>query len=100
MLKRLARPTLAFQDIHTAHDEALPSMQELLMSLHLQRSSGEMVTGLPANVAVWQHTRFGIVWRLLMLPGIRSVAERAYNYWARRRYARLYGCSVPDPGAQ
>ena len=42
------------------------------MSLHLLRASGEMVTGLAANVAVWQHTRFGALWRLLMLPGILS----------------------------
>lgn len=100
ILQRLARPTLAFQDIHTATDEGLPSTEALLMSLHLQRSGGQMVTGLPANVAVWQHTRFGILWRVLMLPGIRAVAERAYNYWARRRYARLYGCVIAQSGAQ
>ena len=98
MLQRLARPTLAFQDIHTATAEPLPSKEQLLMSLHLQRDSGEMVTGLAANVAVWQHTRFGALWRLLMLPGIRAVAERAYSYWAKRRYARLYGCALPGAG--
>ena len=98
MLQRLARPTLGFQDIHTATAEALPSRDALLMSLHLQRDSGEMVTGLAANVAVWQHTRFGALWRLLMLPGIRVVAERAYNQWAKRRYARLYVCALPEAG--
>lgn len=100
MLQRLARPTLAFQDIHTATAESLPSREELLMSLHLLRGNGEMVTGLAANVAVWQHTRFGALWRLLMLPGIRVVAERAYNQWAKRRYARLYGCVLPEAGTR
>lgn len=99
MLQRLAGPTLAFQDIHTASAEFLPAREALLQSLHLLRGSGEMVTGLAANVAVWQHTRFGALWRLLLLPGIRAVAERVYNYWARRRYARLYGCVLPESGS-
>jgi predicted DCC family thiol-disulfide oxidoreductase YuxK len=100
LLQRIARPTLAFQDLHTARNKSLPSREALLQSLHLQRASGEMVTGLAANVAVWQHTRFGAPWRLLMLPGIRALAERAYDSWARRRYARLYGCALSDPDKQ
>ena len=32
----------------------------------------------------------------MMLPGVRSVAERVYGYWAQRRYARLYGCVLPE----
>ena len=94
LLQRLARPTLGFQDIHTATDDNLPSTDALLKSLHLQRDDGAMVTGLAANVAMWQHTSFGVLWRILMLPGIRWVAERAYNVWAERRYARMYGCAV------
>ena len=96
LLQRLAGPTLAFQDIHPARAESLPSREALLQSLHLLRGTGDMVTGLAANVAVWQHTRFGGLWRLLMLPGVRSVAERVYGYWAQRRYARLYGCVLPE----
>ena len=99
MLQRLADPTLEFQDIHTAGAESLPGREALLKSLHLQRGSGDMVTGLAANVAVWQHTRYGALWRLLMLPGIRLVAERVYDHWARRRYARLYGCALTESGA-
>jgi len=100
LLQKFAAPTLAFQDIHTADFELLPSREALLKSLHLQRGSGEMVTGLAANVAVWQHTRLGVFWRFLVLPGIRPVAERVYENWARRRYARLYGCVLPERGAQ
>ena len=62
MLHRLAGATLEFQDIHTAGTESLPGREALLKSLHLQRGSGEMVTGLAANVAVWQHTRYGAPW--------------------------------------
>ena len=94
VLQKLARPTLGFQDIHAARGSDLPGKEELLKSLHLQRASGDMVTGLAANVAVWQHTRFGWLWRVLMLPGIRPLADRAYTHWARRRYSRLYGCSL------
>ena len=96
LLQKLAGPRLAFQDIHTADAESLPGRETLLKSLHLLRGDGEMVTGLAANVAVWQHTRFGALWRILMLPGIRSVAERVYAFWAQRRYARLYGCALPE----
>ena len=96
VLQRLARATLEFQDIHSADDDALPSKEQLLKSLHLRRDSGEMVTGLAANVAMWQHTRYGVLWRILMLPGLRTLMESAYNHWAQRRYRRLYGCVLPQ----
>lgn len=94
MLRKLAGSELAFQDIHTAQGDGLPSQEALLKSLHLLRDNGEMLTGLAANVAVWQHTRFGLPWRLLLLPIIRPIAERVYDVWARRRYTRLYGCAL------
>ena len=94
ILRSLAGPGLVFQDIHAAEDDGLPSREALLKSLHLLRANGEMLTGLTANVAVWQHTRFGLPWRLLLLPLIRPPAERAYDAWAKRRYARLYGCAL------
>jgi predicted DCC family thiol-disulfide oxidoreductase YuxK len=80
--------------------EGLPCRESLLQSLHLQQADGGMVTGLEANVAVWQHTRFGFLWRVLMLPGIRACAERLYEYWAQQRYKRLYGCLMADTGPQ
>ncbi len=100
LLQKLARPTLGFRDIHSSCDETLPDRESLLRSLHLQRGDGAMVTGLAANVAVWQHTRFGILWRIMMLPGIRTVAERFYEHWAARRYSRLYGCSLANSESQ
>ena len=96
LLRRLARSTLAFEDIHGARDATLPSREALLQSLHLRRAGGEMVVGLAANVAMWQHTRFGLLWRVLLLPGIRALTVPLYNYWARRRYSRLYGCVLRE----
>lgn len=94
LLRYIARPTLGFQDIHTATGESLPSTLELLKSLHLRRESGAMVSGLDANVAAWQHTPFGLFWRVLLLPGIRMLAAKGYDYWALKRYSRLYSCSI------
>lgn len=94
LLARLSRPTLAFSDIHAARGEDLPSRDTLLRSLHLRRANGEMLTGLAANVAVWQHTPYGLPWRMLTLPGIRVVTNWLYERWAGRRYRRLYGCGL------
>jgi predicted DCC family thiol-disulfide oxidoreductase YuxK len=49
-----------------------------------------MVTGIEANVAAWQHTRYGVLWRWMTWPLIRPIVELAYNRWARWRYDRLY----------
>lgn len=99
LLRKLADDTLGFQDIHTVTDPALPSQQDLLLSLHLRRANGAMVRGLEANVAVWQHTAFGFIWKLLLLPGVRVLANRLYQYWAARRYERLYACSLEADSA-
>ena len=94
LLRRLSRPTLAFSDLHTAEGGDLPSRDQLLRSLHLRRANGEMLKGLTANVAMWQHTAFGLPWRILTLPGIRGIANWLYERWAVRRYRRLYGCDA------
>lgn len=94
LLKRLSRPTLAFADIHTVDDRNAPPREELLRSLHLRKADGSMLRGLEANVAMWQHTAFGVPWRLFTLPGLRVIAGWVYDRWARRRYTRLYACTV------
>ena len=93
-LTRLAGPGLVFADIHSAHHPGVPDVDTLLRNLHLQRDSGEFVVGLEANVAAWQHTSFGMVWRVLLLWPVRPLAEIAYKYWAERRYRRLYACAI------
>ncbi|MFT4822738.1 MAG: putative DCC family thiol-disulfide oxidoreductase YuxK [Halioglobus sp.] len=91
-----AHDTLQLVDIHSLTDGAdLPDKQLLLSELHLKLADGEFLKGLEANVAAWQHTRFGFFYRWLGWPLVRSVAEWVYSRWAKVRYRRLYG----DKGA-
>lgn len=90
-LKKLAGPELALFDIHELPDDTnLPPRNIMLESLHLQTRDSELLTGLDANVAAWQHTRFGFLWRWLRWPLIKPIADLAYNRWAVARYQRLY----------
>ena len=90
-LGELAGDGLQLADIHELPEsEALPERETLLEVLHYRTAEGEWVTGLEANVAAWQHTRWGWAWRLLLLPGVRQVAGWCYGLWARWRYERLY----------
>ncbi len=95
-LHRLKDQHLLLKDIHTlpeAYDDdpdcPQPSKERLLRVLHLQRN-GRFITGIDANIAAWQHTRFGLCWRWLGWPFIRPIAEFAYHRWAQWRYQRLY----------
>jgi predicted DCC family thiol-disulfide oxidoreductase YuxK len=54
-----------------------------------------MLVGLDANIAAWQHTSIGWLWRLLRLPVIYPIASHIYNQWARWRFQRLYQDSNP-----
>jgi predicted DCC family thiol-disulfide oxidoreductase YuxK len=69
----------------------LPPRDTLLRELHLQKADGDMLVGIDANVAAWQHTRYGMLLRWMAWPGIRALTSRVYAFWARRRYQRLYG---------
>lgn len=90
-LTRHADSKLVLVDIHSLPEKAsLPAKQALLSSLHLKQDSGNLLIGLDANVAAWQHTRFGVFFRWLRWPVLRSIADRVYDRWARLRYRRLY----------
>jgi len=91
-LEALGDPSLALTDIHSlSSDETLPDKDTLLRQLHLKTADQQLLTGLDANVAVWQHTRFGWLLSWLRWPIIRQIADAAYNSWAGWRYRRLYG---------
>ena len=94
-LREIKAVSLQLQDIHALPDDPsrLPSKDELLKVLHLERD-GQFLTGIDANVAAWQHTRYGVLWRWMRWPLIRWFVEKAYDRWARWRYERLYGCDV------
>ena len=82
---------LEIQDIHVLpQDPTLPPRKLMLERLHLRRGGGSMLVGLNANIAAWQHTSIGWLWRLLRLPVIYPIACLIYNYWARWRFQRLY----------
>tara|TARA_R110000772_G_scaffold141115_3_gene250692 strand:+ start:64607 stop:64930 length:324 start_codon:yes stop_codon:yes gene_type:complete len=78
------------QTNNLASTDAPPSRDALLKTLHLRTADGRWLTGIDANVAAWQHTRLGPLWRWLSWPLIRPVADRVYRLWAERRYRRLY----------
>lgn len=88
-LSRHKNTTLQLVDVH---DLRLPADQKakMLTELHLQRADGEVITGLDANVAAWQHTRWGVLFRWLRWPLVRTLADAIYRTWAVRRYDRLY----------
>ena len=82
---------LQLVDIHTLADLSdLPSKRALLARLHLKRADSQLLLGLDASVAAWQHTRFDVLYRWLRWPVIRGIADRVYGLWAQVRYRRLY----------
>ncbi|QSP95786.1 DUF393 domain-containing protein [Marinobacter salinisoli] len=95
-LRKLQRGSLMFVDIHQPDPDAgeRPSQEQLLRRLHLQTGSGDWVIGLRANVRAWSHTRFGVLFKPLLWPGIYTVASRIYAAWADRRYDRKYQCAI------
>ena len=90
-LQGLQDGTLSLVDIHQASDAGRPAPKtSLLEILHYVTAEGDVLVGIDANVAAWQHTRLGFLWRWLQWPLIRPAAEKLYRVWARRRYHRLY----------
>ena len=90
-LARLQQGTLELCDIHSLEPrEDMPSHDALLKTLHLRTADGRWLTGADANVAAWQHTRYGWLWRWLRWPVLRSLVDAVYRPWARWRYRRLY----------
>ncbi len=81
---------LDLKDIHQLSDQLTEQEQDkMLRVLHLQRGD-QWITGIDANIAAWQHTRWGWIWRVLGWPIIKPVANLVYQRWARWRYDRLY----------
>lgn len=90
-LQQHADAKLELVDIHSLpEDPCLPPKHALLRSLHLKQGDGNFLIGLDANVAAWQHTRFGVFFRWLRWPVLRSTTDWFYQRWAHLRYRRLY----------
>lgn len=91
-LRRLGDDSLLLADIHSLpHAEGLPDRDTLLRELHFRTTDNRLLTGVDANVAAWQHTRYGLLVRWLRWPLIRPIADAVYRRWAAWRYRRLYG---------
>jgi predicted DCC family thiol-disulfide oxidoreductase YuxK len=79
-LRRLAAPSLSYQDINQASETALDK-ETLFSELHLQRADGSWATGLDANIIAWQHTSLRPLATLLTLPVVSSIARFGYRLW-------------------
>jgi predicted DCC family thiol-disulfide oxidoreductase YuxK len=79
-------------DIHSATITPVDK-PALFSQLHLLRADGELLVGLEANVAAWQHTKWAGVANILLWPVIRWFAELGYKAWLfwyqRQRAKRL-----------
>lgn len=93
LLQRIADQGLRLTDLHGVPDRPdEPTRLLKLGTLHLQTGDGYWLTGVDATVTAWSHTRWGPLFRILRWPLIGPLADRVYDFWARRRYRRLYGC--------
>ena len=93
-LAKLKSDQLILQDIHAlSQANDIPSQSALLKNLHLRRGDGWII-GLDANIAAWQHTRIGVLWRWLSWPVINPIATWCYRQWAQRRFAKRYADSA------
>ncbi len=88
-LATLSDKHLACIDVHSV-DLDTAEKTAMLKVLHYHAANGEWLTGLDANIAAWQHTKFGFMFRWLRWPFIRSLADKVYSAWATTRYDRLY----------
>jgi predicted DCC family thiol-disulfide oxidoreductase YuxK len=93
MLKRLSNDGIDFVDIHQVNDAELPSKELLLKRLHLRKSNGEWLVGLDANVYAWSLTPYGILFKILRIWPIRSIADLIYIRWADQRFNKRYECN-------
>lgn len=88
-LDRLQRGRLELVPISTLEPNPVrPNKQSLLAELHLERADGRWLTGVDANVAAWQHTAYGSLWRPLRWPVLRQCADLAYRLWLAWRQRR------------
>lgn len=87
LLQRLKRHELTLMDVHAAEVSAY-QRQHMLRRLHLQFADKSWAIGLEANVAAWSFTPVGFLFKPLLWPGFRGLAEAAYERWASRRARR------------
>ncbi len=90
-LEKLRDERLQLVDVHLFEPApGEPTRESMLLRLHLKTADGMWLSGVDATVKAWSHTRWGIFFRPLRWPLLASLSDRAYDYWARRRFDGLY----------
>jgi len=87
LLNKLKNSNLELIDIWSVEIE-IPR-NDLLQILHLQTKEGSWKKGLEANIAAWQFTPIGLLWRPLQWPIIRVISNAVYLFWAKKRLCTL-----------
>ena len=90
-LQKLRDDGLQLVDVHSYEPApGEPTRESMLLRLHLRAADGSWLSGVDATVQAWSHTRSGFLFRPLRWPLLAPLADRAYDYWARRRFDGLY----------
>lgn len=79
---------IVFADLHAdGFGQRYPHIdpQRAYNRLHVETASGELLTGLDANCAVWQAVGKNHWLKILRWPVIRWFADMAYRFFARHR---------------
>jgi len=94
VLKRLQTGNLDFVDIHQLDESDDPELKAgLLRILHL-KVGDQWYKGVDATVRAWSHTPYGWLLKPLRWRLVRPYVDKLYSAWAKRRYAKLYGCDA------
>ncbi len=96
LLKKLTKDSVNFANIHSIDypNNKTPTKDNLLKRLHLQKRCGKWLIGLDATIAVWSHTNYGFLFKILKWPIICPIANRIYKHWANKRFDKQYQCST------
>lgn len=78
------------------------SLADGLRRLHARDATGQLHVGVDAFILMWrQLKRWRALALLVALPGVRQVANLAYDRFAAWRFTRLAHCQVAaNPGPQ
>jgi predicted DCC family thiol-disulfide oxidoreductase YuxK len=96
--KRRPKTSIAWHDI-ARHPESLGardvSQSEALMFMRVESADGRLHSGVDAFIVMWGQFRgWALIARLLALPGIKTLAAKAYRLFARRRFSRHTHCRL------
>lgn len=96
--KRRAKTSIVWHDI-ARNPESLKergiSQSEALMFMRVEDSDGRLHSGVDAFIVMWGQFRgWALIARLLALPGIHTLAGRAYGYFARKRFENHPHCRL------